>query len=422
MSLSKLPNIIRRAKPAALVLLTCAIGLALTLPVHAQSYSVIFGSFNGNNGSAPDNVTLDAAGNVYGVTLYGGMGNGTVYKLTRSGSGWRFNTLYEFTGHADGSRPGGGLTLGPDGSLYGVTQNGGTRGLGTVYKLQPPSSACKTALCYWTETVLHTFSNTGDGAQPLCNVVFDRAGNMYGTSYGGLYQDFGTLWELSPAGGQWTFTVIHVFTDGADGGGPIGNLLLDRAGNLYGVTDGGGSANHGVAYEFTNGPSGWSETVLHNFGEGNQDGTDPYGLAFDANGNLFGFTSEGGSSEEGTIYELLATNGGFTYSIVYNFQPTPGGVPYSVPIFDNAGNLYGTGQGPGAGNGAGFLFELSSSGGSWNLSVSHTFLGSSGSDGASPQGTMAFDAQGNLYGATLFGGGFSLNCTDGCGTVWEYTP
>lgn len=419
-SLQRFADFTLRAKLAAIIGLACATVFAP--PLRAQSYSLIFNGFNGNNGETPNNVTLDAAGNIYGVTLYGGVRYGTIYKLTRRDSEWRFNTLYEFTGHDDGGQPGGALTFGPDGSLYGVTSNGGAMGLGVVYKLQPPSSACKTALCYWTETVLHTFTNSGDGAQPLCNVVFDHAGNMYGTTSGGVFEDFGTVWELSPSGGGWTFNLIHAFTNGLDGGGPIGNILLDGEGNLYGVTEAGGSASHGVAYEFTNGLSGWSETVLHNFGEGSQDGTYAHGLTFDAHGNLFGFTSEGGTTDEGTIYELQANNGGFTYNILYNFQPTPGGVPYSVPIFDNVGNLYGTGQGPGSGNGSGFLFELSPSGGSWNFTLLYTFLGNPDNDGADPQGMMAFDAQGTLYGATIFGGGFSQVCGSGCGTVWEYTP
>jgi len=401
------------------IALRWVIALAATMvaapAAQAQTYTVL-ANFSGSNGTNPLYVTLDAAGNLYGTTYYGGkygdFGPGTVFKLTRRGSGWMLTTLYNFYGHSDGGNPYSGVIFGPDGSLYGVAVNGGLYGHGVVYKLQPPASSCKTALCPWAETVLYNFTGQSDGEGPQGNLVFDRAGNIYGTTLFGQNGNFGAVYELSPSQGHWNLTVIHTFTNSSDGGGPVDGVIFDQAGNLYGSTGSGGSHSLGVVYEFTPGASGWTETVLHNFA-GGTDGEGGGGLAFDSHGNLYGLTEQGGSPGWGTAFELQAVNGGFSYSLIYTFQPQQGGAPgvITVPILDSAGNVYGTGTS--GGTGIGIVFELTPSGGSWNFTTLHDF---NGPDGLEPGGNLVFDAEGNLYGCAENGG------TGSFGVVWEITP
>jgi len=383
---------------------------------HAQSYNVI-GNFGSNGtGVNPLFVTLDAAGNVYGTTYYGGrsyLGWGVVFKLTRHGSSWLQQSMWEFTGGADGSNPYGGVSFGPDGALYGTTSAGGQFGEGVVFKLQPPATQCPSTICYWRETVIYNFTGAEDGGAPQGNIVFDRAGNLYGTAQaGGAGGGWGTVYELSPNHGQWNLTVVHTFTDGADGGDPVNGVIFDSAGNLYGTTSQGGSTHKGMVYELTPGSGGWTQTVLHNFAGGTGDGAGPGGLAFDSHGNLFGFTEDGGFQDWGTTFELQPDGeGGYNYNVIYLFMPQPGGAPggVTVPIVDRAGNVYGSGTSGGSGN-AGVVFELTNSDGSWNFVTLHDF---SGPDGDEPGGDFAFDSQGNLYGCATYGGSF------GEGVVWQ---
>jgi len=377
--------------------------------------------FTGPNGNAPNgDLTLDAAGNVYGTTFYGGKygtdGPGTVFKLTRKGSGWIFSSLYDFTGYNDGGTPWGGVIFGPDGALYGTTAEGGRYGHGTVFKLQPPATRCATAFCYWSETVLYSFTGGSDGSGPQGELIFDHAGNLYGTTYyggQGSGSGNGVVYELSPSQGSWSINALYAFTGGADGGGPGDGVVMDQAGNLYGTaTYGGGAHSLGVVYELRHIASGWTETVLHDF-TGGADGKFPTGLVLDSSGNVYGGTFEEGSLDGGTAYELQPSGGGFSYNIIYSFDGSTAGAPYPVAAFtvDNAGNLYGTGGG-GTGGG-GTIYELSPSGGGWNLTVLWNF---NIYNGLEPGSKPVLDARGNLYGTTELGG------VDGDGVVWELTP
>jgi uncharacterized repeat protein (TIGR03803 family) len=403
-----------RVATIALVLFAMAITYAPL--AQAQTYAVL-ANFFGSNGTNPLYVTLDAAGNIYGTTFYGGpygtFGPGTVFKLTRRSSGWLLTTLYNFYGQHDGGNPWGGVTFGPDGSLYGTASGGGLQGHGVVYKLQPPTTICRTVFCPWTETVLYNFTGGADGEGPQGNLVFDRAGNIYGTTLAAQSGNFGALYELSPSQGHWNLTVIHTFTNSSDGGGPANGVIFDQAGNVYGTTETGGSHNLGVVYEFTPGTSGWTETVLHNFA-GGSDGEDPAGLALDSHGNLYGFTEAGGGPGWGVAFELQPATDGFSYSIIYTFQPQPGGAPgfITVPILDSAGNVYGSGTSGGM-HEAGVIFKLTPSTGSWNFTSLHDLTGR---DGYEPGGGLAFDAQGNLYGCAENGGAGNF------GVVWKITP
>jgi len=362
-------------------------------------------SFNGANGNGPGGrMVVDAAGNLYGTTFYGGAdycsyGCGTVYKLSKRGSQWILTTLYQFDGFHEGAHPWGGITLGPDGALYGSTYGGGASGAGLVFKLQPQPSRCATALCYWDETVLYNFTGGADGSAPQGVLAFDSAGNLYGTTDGGGLNNDGVVYELSPAQGSWSFNVLYRFMGGSDGSGPSDGIAIDQSGDLYGTTSFGGADSLGVVYELAHGQSGWTETILHSF-TGGLDGKFPTALTVDPSGNVFGATFEEGADAAGTVFELQPTGGGgFSYSIIYQFNSLAG-APCDGECgltLDRAGNLYGTSEGT---EGA-VVFELSPSNGSWNLTV----LGA-GSENQylDPSGWPIFDAQGNLYGTTEYGG------------------
>ena len=310
------------------------------------------------------------------------------------------------------------MIFGPDGNLYGTTTFGGLYDAGVVFKLQPPSSACKTANCPWRETVLYSFTGQSDGAVPEGDLVFDQAGNIYGTTFAGgegncvpLFFGCGAVYQLTPAQGSWKLTVIHTFTGLSDGGAPAGCVILDQAGNLYGTTYVGGSFSQGVAFEVTPHESGWTENILHDFA-GGSDGANPQGgLILDSSGNLYGVTVFGGSLSYGSAFELQATDGGFSYRILYTFGPEAES-PVAGLTLDGAGNLYGTANSGGTGS-VGAVFELTPSGGSWKYTSLHDF---SYSTGGYPEGTVIFDAQGNLYSTTPYGG------SGQDGVVFQITP
>jgi uncharacterized repeat protein (TIGR02543 family) len=290
------------------------------------------------------------------------------------------------------------------------------------------------------EKVLHNFNNNGtDGFLAQAGLIFDAAGNLYGTTSSGGTYTYGTVFELTPtAGGGWTETVLHSFGNGTDGAYAYAGLIFDAAGNLYGTTSGGGAYDGGTVFELTpTAGGGWTETVLYSFGNGT-DGNGPSwaGLIFDAAGNLYGTTQGGGvytscnsSNGCGTVFELTPTaGGGWTEQVLHSFNGngTDGFYPQAGLIFDAAGNLYGTTQFGGnfGGNcytfGCGTVFELMPSrGGGWTEKLLYNFTG--GTDGAEPYAGLIFDAAGNLYGTAAYGG-THYYCYTGCGTVFELTP
>jgi uncharacterized repeat protein (TIGR03803 family) len=291
----------------------------------------------------------------------------------------------------------------------------------------------------WTEKLLHSFNDT-DGALPRAGLIFDAAGNLYGTtSEGGAYS-WGTVFELTPAGGgNWTETVLHSFcspTDCTDGAYPYAGLIFDAAGNLYGTTVGGGTYAYcsdgygcGTVFELTpTAGGGWTEQVLYNFGNGT-DGVNPYdGLIFDAAGKLYGTTPNGGTYGYGTVFELTPTeSGGWTETVLHSFcsqtDCTDGEAPQADLIFDTLGNLYGSTTNGGT-YGGGTVFELTpTGGGGWTEKVLHSFCSQTDcTDGEAPQAGLIFDTLGNLYGSTTAGGTYTSNCNYGCGTVFELTP
>jgi uncharacterized repeat protein (TIGR03803 family) len=350
-----------------------------------------------------------------------------------------YKVIHDFT-NKDGAQPEGNLVLDASGNLYGITQfggknssslcnNSGSSGCGTVFELSPNANGI------WTRTELHRFQGgITDGYRPEAGLAMDGSGNLYGTTAYGGAMGFGTVFELSPAsGGGWKYSVLYSFGGKVgDGIVPLASLTLDAVGNLYGTTffSGGGE---GAVFELS--PSsggGWTESVLFSF-SGSSGNSPLAGVIFDSAGNLYG-TAQGGSIGNGVVYELSPTSGGgWTQKVLYDFtNGTDGGTPSAALVFDTSGNLYGTAKEGGntggcQGNGCGVVFELSpSSSGTWTQTVIHTFdPGASGwgqFGGGFPSASLAFDASGNLYGTTLFGGKSTACSGEGCGVAFRLSP
>ena len=293
-----------------------------------------------------------------------------------------------------------GMTIDSAGNLYGVTNTGGNstncsgfEGCGTVFELSPAGGTT------WTFTTLYNFQNLADGSFPFGGLVFDAAGNLYGTNTAGGTYNAGVAFELSPASGNsWTFTPLYSFGRTSQSVPPSSPLTVDRAGNLYGITLGGGRYFSGSAFKLSNVGGVWKESILHSFGAPG-DGAQPYGpLVIGAQGNLYGTTSAGGSSTWGTVFELSRQSlGVWKENLLYTF--TNGGSPEAGLIFDSAHNLYGTTLTGGA-HGAGGVFRLTPVKQNGNLvwKFRQLYSFTNGADGSSPASPLTFDASGNLYG------------------------
>jgi len=325
-------------------------------------------NFNGTDGTNPYSALIfDAAGNLYGTTAGGGTGTcnsgenscGTVFELMpNAGGGWTEKILHNFgSTSADGAAPVGGLIFDAAGNLYGTTSQGGVNNVGIVFELQPEAGG------HWFEKVLHTFKNH-DGELPLGNLIFDASGNLYGTTTAGGAHGGGTVFELSPAsGGEWMERILHSFV-GLNGSGIAGGVIFDHAGNLYGTTVAGGPNHRGTVFELTPSASGpWTETILHSFEQNGTDAYEPYaGLIFDGQGNLYGTSFYGGAAECpfkegcGTVFKLTPSSGGNWAETLYDFDCTNGSQPVSSLTLDAKGNLYGTTQS--CGTNYGTVFEL----------------------------------------------------------------
>ncbi len=404
--------------PRTTFLLFAPIGLFFlfaiaSLPAHSQTYSVIY-NFPGDAGGATPYAgpTLDQFGNLYGSTYLGGTyANGSVYRLTFNGSSWMYTSLYSFFGTPDGSGPAfGSVAIGPDSRLYGTTEGGGV--FGTVWSVQPAATTCSSANCLWKDTVLHRFGSGQDGSQPIGGATVDAAGNVYGTlNLGGAYGN-GAVFEATRNGQTWTETLLYSFTGGTDAVNPVAGVTLDASGNLYGTSSFGGANGVGAIYKLTHSGSGWTESVIYNF-QGGSDGQNPVGgVILDQAGNLYGTTFDGGDNGGGTVYELSPSRQGWTFTTLYSFTGGYGG-PYNDLTWDASGNLYGTANGDGA-FGLGSVFRLTHGDNGWTMTDLHDFAG--GNDGASPYGAVAVDAHGDVFGTASVGG------TDNQGVAWEITP
>lgn len=315
--------------------------------------------------------------------------------LTQPALAQTYTVLYTFTGNPDGNGPSSGLLrvaaqpFAAD--TYGTTGVGGAYGAGSIFKLSATGQ----------ESVLHSFSGGADGGYPQANggLIRDHAGNLYGvTNAGGTY-GAGVIFRLDPSGNE---TLLHAFTGGADGGSSFSGLLRDAAGNFYGTTyfsvTGGGTV-------FKLSP-GRPLKNLYAF-SGNADGGGPSGdLLLDAAGNIYGVGTFGGTFNEGVIFKVTPSG---QESVLYNFTGgADGGIPVGLST-DASGNLYGTNQSGGSQD-MGVVFSLATDG---TYTVLHPFSGAS--DGGVPTASLVGDGAGNLYGTTLFGGDY------GGGVVFKVT-
>ena len=410
-------SLTNRCAATAVRVLTIAFVLTVvvTQAAKASTFNVIYNFTGGSDGSSPyTGLTMDAAGNIYGTTLSGGAGYGTVFKLAKSGSTWVITTLYSFAGGSDGVGPRDRVIIGPDGNLYGSTFAGGGsacggRGCGTVFMVCPT--------CGGAETVLHRFSGTTDGGQPIGDLIFDASGTLYGTTviggkpHGCGGSGCGTVYKLQNSGGTWAETVLYKFAGGTDGVFPDGGVIFDSTGNLYGTTSSGGSHAAGTIFKLTRSGSAWMESLIYVF-QGLTDGKEPVtGLIFDTVGNLYGSTLFGGTGLGGTIFELTPSGGRWTFRLLYSARGGAG--PYGALMMDSVGNLYGATFQDGV-HLYGSVFKLTLSGGSWTYSSFHDFT--DGLDGGFPFSNLVFDSNGNLYGTGALGG------ASGNGVVVQITP
>jgi uncharacterized repeat protein (TIGR03803 family) len=372
----------------------------------AQTFTTIYNFTGGSDGGNPSaGLIQDPGGNLYGTTVNGGSGHyynyGVVFELDPVGTE---TVLHNFGGYPDGGGLETPVVRDNAGNIYGTTSSGGND-CGVVFKIDSVGS----------ESVLHTFTGS-DGCGPLQGLVRDKAGNLYGTTAPQLCTDcsgYGTIFKVDNKG---NFTLLHTFTGrSSDGLFPYyGHLTMDKSGNLYGVTWGGGAHGYGVLYEFSR--SG-KFIVLHSFNNSSSDGCYPYGsVLMDEAGNLYGTTSGCGSYYYGTIWKVSARG---KETILHNFAGTPsdGCTPYAGVARDSKGNLYGVTTACGANFYYGAVYELSAKG---KFTLLHSF---DGTDGYYPLGEVWRTTDGTLFGTTYYGG--TGNCRvyySTCGTVWKYVP
>ena len=380
----------------ALVLMAIGFSIGISRPATAQTYNVLLtftgGATDGQNPHA--GLIRDAAGNLYGTTVYGGFSSsGTVFMIDAHGTE---TVLYNFTGGADGSQPQGVLARDGAGNLYGTTQAGGTARAGVIFRVDK----------FGNETVLYNFSGGSDGKAPMAGLIGDAAGNIYGTTeYGGI-SGIGTVFKLDKT---HKLTVLHSFATGStDGQAPVGGLIRDSAGNLYGTTQYGGASSQGTVFKID---ASGHFTILHSF-TGNDGGNPAAGLLRDSSGNLYGTTQYGGTGM-GVIFKLDA--GTSLEHVLHSFTgSSDGSVPTGDLLRDSAGNFYGTTYSGGA-DSCGTVFKLDKTN---HESIVHYF-NNYPTDGCTAYGSLVMDSAGNLYGTTYRGSG---NGYDNMGIVFKVHP
>lgn len=390
------------------------------LTASAQTYRVIHNFTGAGDGSVPyASLIIDRAGNVYGTTALGALGNGTVFKLTHRNSSWVLTTLHAFSGGDDGVAA---LTppfLAPSGILYGTTSEGGgvgscNTGCGTAFQLRPLATRCVTVQCSWMETVLYRFAGLGDGGRPSSGVIADSAGNLYGETESFFNGFCGVVYELQPSGGGWTENVLYSFICSGEDISPGGGLVLDSAGNLFGTSQG---QRASTVFELYRSGGEWLKRTIYLLpGRGHSVA----GLVLDGAGNLYGAADTGGCCGAGYVFELSPSGGSWNFTDLYDFTGAgPGSEgPMSTLAIDAQGNLYGATNNIGAFH-QGNVFKLSPSGSGWTYTDLHDFTG--GDDGSYPIGGVVLDSAGNIYGTTSTGGANSCS-ENGCGVVFEITP
>ena len=322
--------------------------------------TILYGFSGGKDSNGPTaSLVLDASGNLYGTTANGGTKTyGTVFQLKPQGGGvWTEKVLHSFdVDGTDGIEPSAAVTLDATGNVYGITPYGGANGYGAIFEL---------AKSTWAETILYSFKGGSDGANPAGGLVFDSSGKLYGATGGGSVDNFGNVFELVlQAGGAWKERVMHNYGRKGSLGAGLTTLTLDAAGNVYGAAAFGGAHNvtggYGAIVEVSKkAGGGWSNTVLFSFNKKSGGAFRPNGpLLLDAAGSLYGTTEYGGSKAAGTVFKLTQTQPGqWSESILYTFTGgSDGANPYGGLVMDASGNLYGTTKN--GGSGSGVVFEI----------------------------------------------------------------
>lgn len=383
------------------------IGAALVCapPAVAHGFQVIHNFTNGSDGGVPPyTLVLDKKGRLTGTANEGGAnGTGTVFRMKHGKSGWSLTTLYNFN-DTDG-QPGWGLTW-YKGSIYT-----------NAFYESVFGGACGSALQLnraqrsWQTVLMHTYVEKQDGC-PTGNLVLDSTGNVYGVTQDGGAGGFGSIFELSYSGSSWNQSILYSFQGGSDGGAPYSGLVFDSAGNLYGTTTRAGGSGCGegcgTVFELSPSNSGWTYNVIYTF-EGGEDGGMPTaGLVFDNAGNLYGAAESYGANGGGTVFELAPTQSAWTFSVLASMAGDAG--PVAPLTIGSNGTIYGTNYRDGT-DGYGSAFQVTQSGGKWTYKDLHDFTGSS--DGGYPGGGVTPDAKGNLFGTTVLGG------ADNYGVVYE---
>ncbi|HEY5046482.1 MAG TPA: choice-of-anchor tandem repeat GloVer-containing protein, partial [Rhizomicrobium sp.] len=370
---------------------------ALALPAAAATETVLYSFPDPGTGYPLGTLTFDN-GSLYGT----GSGDekaadGQVFKLTNSGGAWKETTLLTFDG-SNGSTPFTGPIRGPDGVFYGTTAYGDAYNGGNVYALSKKGGK-------WVNSTIWAFGGTaGDGMQPECDLVMDKSGNLFGTTFNGGTYNVGTVFELSKVNGAWTETVLRSF-EGKNGGGwfPYAGLLMAGPDTFYGTTFyGGDRGGDGTVFKLFKSGGVWKEKVIYSFG--GSDGYEPWGtLIRDKNGALYGTTRNGGVSggysDVGTVFMLSRSGGVWKEQVLHNFGADGDGAnPLAGLTWGPSGSLYGT-TSNGGDPGSGTVFELTQSGGVWTETILHSF-GNNNGDGGFLQGGVTLDENGALYGTT----------------------
>jgi uncharacterized repeat protein (TIGR03803 family) len=380
--------------------------LWLASAAEAGAYRQLHSLLPPGDGRQPNSgLGLDASGALFGTAAGGGRyGAGTVYRLSPPGPGGArsFTVLYDFKVGTDGLIPDSAPVVDAAGNVYGTTGFGGTYGLGTVWKLAPPAAPGGA----WTETILHSFAGATatppDGSLPQAQLRLEADGSITGTTAFGGATDNGTVFRLAPDG---TSTILHDFDPATgDGATPLAGLIADASGRLLGTTYLGGPAGLGTVYRLTppGQPGGtWQEEILYAFTGGPGDGANSFSkLVQDASGTLYGTTAAGGRHGAGTVFALAADG---TETILSDLGNVAGVECAAGLAMDPQGNLFGTTYRGGVFNN-GTVFEVSPPrrGGTWSTRTLWSFLGPP--DGANSYATLVRDASGVLYGTTFHGG------------------
>lgn len=391
-----------------------ALTLATSLhPATAAATYTQLHSFMHPEGAAPNaGAVVDAQGNIYGTTALGGPARaGRIWRLDTHGA---LTVLYTFQGAPDGRIPDSAPVFDAAGNLYGTTGFGGAHNAGAVWKLAPPNQAGGA----WTETIIHSFGGTSDGANPQARLLAAADGTLYGTTVFGGAANGGIVFALAPAaGGTYTETIMYSFQGGTtDGANPVAGLLPDGAGGFYGTTAGGGpgpNGGNGTVFHLTPSAGSFANSTLHFFQGGTTDGAGTFSqLVQDKAGTLYGTTFLGGSHNAGTAFAVTPAG---TETTIFNFGGPHGIAPFCGLVFDAGGRLWGTAyKGGTAHHGVVFALKPPSGSGPWQEQVAWNFQGAP--DGSNSYATLAPSPTGALIGTTFHGG------ADHHGSVFAVTP